>query len=170
MKTTPILVICVALGGFLSRSSDGAIHPRRAYYTHRAPVQQAASKQPAAQISSPTNQPPVALPPPPPVVPAVPRVVRREPHVDNPTPAPKPHIEGADSPHPEDEDPILAYQKRDAAKGFPEAQFALGMRYLTGNGVEKDESKGMDLIRSAEHNGSLRARDQLLEMRRTEAP
>jgi|GEM_PF-1821451 len=65
------------------------------------------------------------------------------------------------------EDPILDYQKRDAAKGFPEAQYALGIRYLTGNGVPKDQAKGEELVNRAYKNGSLRAREKIWEMRRT---
>lgn len=63
------------------------------------------------------------------------------------------------------DDPIVEYQKTDAAKGFPEAQYALGIRYLTGNGVPQDESKGKHLIQAAAEQGSDRARDKLRELR-----
>jgi TPR repeat protein len=63
------------------------------------------------------------------------------------------------------EDPIVEYQKADAAKGFPEAQYALGMRYLSGNGVTQDESKGKELIKLAADQGSERAREKLRELR-----
>lgn len=65
--------------------------------------------------------------------------------------------------HEDRTDPILEYQKRDAAKGFCEAQFALGLRYLTGNGVPKDEVTGWDWINQASKNGSLRAREKIKE-------
>jgi hypothetical protein len=63
------------------------------------------------------------------------------------------------------EDPIVEYQKADAAKGFPEAQFALGIRYLSGNGVTQDEAKGKELIRAAADQGSERAREKARELR-----
>ena len=64
------------------------------------------------------------------------------------------------------EDPILENQKAQAAKGFPEAQFALGMRYWLGIGVPKDEQKGRLLIKAAADQGSERAREKVLEFNR----
>lgn len=61
-------------------------------------------------------------------------------------------------------DSIVEYQKQDAAKGFPEAQYALGMRYMTGNGVPKDTTKGTQLINQAADNGSDRAREKRREI------
>lgn len=64
------------------------------------------------------------------------------------------------------EDPIIAYQKRDAAKGFPEAQYALGMRYMTGAGVPKDPARGRELILLAAEKGCERAREKRRELAR----
>jgi uncharacterized protein len=40
----------------------------------------------------------------------------------------------------------VEFQKKRAAKGSPSAQYELGLRYLTGDGVEKDEKAGMKLL------------------------
>jgi TPR repeat protein len=62
------------------------------------------------------------------------------------------------------EDSILEFQKKSAASGFSEAQFALGMRYMAGDGVPKDEAKGKELIKQASNGSSLRARVKVREM------
>jgi TPR repeat protein len=44
--------------------------------------------------------------------------------------------------HYDDTDPNLELQKQQAQKGFAPSQYSMGIRYLTGNGVPKDEEKG----------------------------
>jgi hypothetical protein len=66
-----------------------------------------------------------------------------------------------------EEDPILEFQKKSAASGFSESQFGLGMRYLAGDGVPKDEAKGKELIKQAS-NSSLRARAKMREFEEAE--
>jgi len=44
-----------------------------------------------------------------------------------------------------------------AERGDADAQFELGLRYLTGEGVEKDLTKGVDWLRKAAEEGHLRA-------------
>ena len=61
------------------------------------------------------------------------------------------------------EDPLIAYQKAEAAKGCPEAQYSLGVRYMNGNGVPKDVTKGKELILKAADQGSERARQKRSE-------
>src|SRR3954470_19538365 len=44
--------------------------------------------------------------------------------------------------HYETDDPLLTFQRANAAKGFPESQYVMGIRYLSGIGVPQDEGKG----------------------------
>ncbi len=43
--------------------------------------------------------------------------------------------------------------EKDASQGKPEAQMALGVRYMEGKGVQTDQVKGMDLIKLAAEQG-----------------
>lgn len=63
---------------------------------------------------------------------------------------------------------ILDYQRAKARRGNPEAQYALGMRFLLGIGVRQDEELGWEWLRTADRNGNLRARSRLMA-RRAEA-
>lgn len=56
---------------------------------------------------------------------------------------------------------VVLWQMNQVAKGFPSAQFDLGRRRLTGDGVFKDEAEGMRLIRRAAEAGYLPARNFL---------
>ena len=40
----------------------------------------------------------------------------------------------------------IEFQKKRAAEGSPSAQYELGLRYLTGDGVEMDEAAGLKLL------------------------
>jgi hypothetical protein len=44
---------------------------------------------------------------------------------------------------------VIAWQIKQAAAGYASAQYDLGVRYLTGNGVEKDLDKAISLLESA---------------------
>jgi hypothetical protein len=55
----------------------------------------------------------------------------------------------------------LLWQEDRAAHGSATAQRSLAMRYLTGDGVEKDETKGMDLLRKAAAGGDSAAKKEL---------
>lgn len=72
------------------------------------------------------------------------------------------------SPAPGLADPLLAFQMRNAEKGVPESEYAMGIRYLTGNGVRQDEAMGRELIQSAAKHGSLRAREKMFEILRAD--
>ena len=48
---------------------------------------------------------------------------------------------------------LLAAKIEWADEGLPSYQYEVGMMYLTGNGLEKDESKGKDYIGRAAHQG-----------------
>ena len=55
----------------------------------------------------------------------------------------------------------LNWQQERAAAGSATAQRSLGMRYLTGDGVEKDEARGMDLLRKGAAGGDSAAQKEL---------
>ena len=55
----------------------------------------------------------------------------------------------------------LNWQQERAAAGSATAQRSMAMRYLTGDGVEKDEARGMDLLRKAAAGGDSAAQKEL---------
>ena len=55
----------------------------------------------------------------------------------------------------------LLWQQERAAAGSATAQRSLAMRYLTGDGVEKNETKGMDLLHKAAAGGDSAAKKEL---------
>jgi TPR repeat protein len=66
--------------------------------------------------------------------------------------------------HYEKNDQLLEFQKQNAAKGMPESQYSLGMRYLNGIGVEKDEKKANEYLEKSAAQGNLKARTKLKEL------
>jgi len=166
MKSAACLLL-VAIGA-TPLQAKGFYH----VHTHRAPVE--------AKPAPVTPTPPPSPAPSPnqvataqqyyptqPVHYVVPRrssAAKTESNTNSPPPVPR-SAEDAPKVSATSEDPIVAYQKADAAKGFPEAQYALGIRYLTGNGIPQDEAKGKELIQAAADQGSERARDKVRELR-----
>jgi TPR repeat protein len=61
---------------------------------------------------------------------------------------------------------VLSYHALQAAKGNPEALYAMGMRYLNGVDVAKNEVLAKDSLESARKKGNLRARVKLEELNR----
>lgn len=62
---------------------------------------------------------------------------------------------------PEREQRIINFQRQNAASGNPSAQYDLGMRYVRGNGVDKDEAQAMEWLKLAAQNGDSRAKKEL---------
>jgi TPR repeat protein len=60
-----------------------------------------------------------------------------------------------------DSDPLLGYQRERAQKGNPESQYALGLRYLDGNGVMQSDALAREWLAKASANGNLKARAKL---------
>jgi TPR repeat protein len=58
----------------------------------------------------------------------------------------------------------LQWQMERAEKGSDPAQYALGMRYLNGEGVDKDLDKAKKWLREAAKNGNADARKKLPEV------
>jgi TPR repeat protein len=62
----------------------------------------------------------------------------------------------------------IEYQKKKAEEGVSYAQYDLGMRYLTGNGVEKNYEVGKKWITAASTNGYASATKKLEELKKQE--
>jgi TPR repeat protein len=65
---------------------------------------------------------------------------------------------------------VLEYQKQRAESGAPSAQYDLGMRYLDGDGVEKDPELGRKWLEAAAKNGNSQAAKKLEQFKPTLAP
>ncbi len=48
---------------------------------------------------------------------------------------------------------VIEFQMRRAAEGSPQAQYDMGMRYLEGDGVERDPVKGRELLEKSAQGG-----------------
>jgi len=59
---------------------------------------------------------------------------------------------------------LIEWQKQRAEAGSDNAQYELGMRYLTGNGVDQDEKIGREWIKKAAKNGNAQASKKLAEL------
>lgn len=59
----------------------------------------------------------------------------------------------------------IEFQKKRAAEGSPSAQYELGLRYLNGDGVEKDEAAGMKLLEESARQDYTLAKRKLDELK-----
>jgi len=59
----------------------------------------------------------------------------------------------------------IEFQKKRAAEGSPSAQYELGLRYLAGDGVEKDEAAGMKLLEESAKQDYTLAKRKLEELK-----
>jgi TPR repeat protein len=58
----------------------------------------------------------------------------------------------------------IEFQKRRAEEGSSTAQYDLGIRYIKGDGVERDEAKGRVLLEASAKNGFNPAVKKLSEL------
>ncbi len=58
----------------------------------------------------------------------------------------------------------IAFQKKQAEAGAPTAQYDLGVRYLNGDGVEKDSELARKWLNASATNGNTQAAKKLLEL------
>lgn len=68
------------------------------------------------------------------------------------------------------ESDLIKYHRQRAEGGSDSAQFELGMRYYTGNGVEKDEKLGREWLEKSAKAGNIKAIDKLKELGSAPAP
>lgn len=76
---------------------------------------------------------------------------------------PAPRRASAQSPE-ETQRKVLENQKRLAEKGYPSAQYDLGMRYLKGDGVEKNPDLARQWLQKSAQNGNTDAAQRLREL------
>ncbi len=94
--------------------------------------------------------------------PAPPAVV---PGTNNPAvPAPPPPAD-AEKARQETLRKTVEFQKKRAAEGSPSAQYELGVRYLTGDGVETDEAAGLKLLEESAKQDYTLAKKKLEEIK-----
>ncbi len=132
----------------------------------QAQAQAAADEQRAARdarfkssygSSAPRGPQPVAAPVAPPT--ALPVAAPAQPGAKAAPPvvAPAP----ARKPDPEREQRVINFQRQNAVSGNPSSQYDLGMRYVKGDGVEKDDKQAMEWLKLAAQNGNSRAQKEL---------
>src|SRR6266496_3661584 len=113
--------------------------------------------------------PPSSNPPPPggaPAsrpAPAPPRVVPPASGTTNAIPAPPPPADPEKAKQ-ETLKKTIEFEKKNAEKGSAWAQYALGLRHLTGDGVEKDEAAARKWLEAAAKNDDSRAKKKLEEL------
>jgi len=59
----------------------------------------------------------------------------------------------------------IEFQKKRAAEGSPSAQYELGLRYLNGDGVEKDEAVGLKFLENSAKQDYTLAKKKLEELK-----
>ena len=59
----------------------------------------------------------------------------------------------------------IEFQKKRAAEGSPSAQYELGLRYLKGDGVDKDEAAGMKLLEESAKQDYTLAKKKIEELK-----
>jgi len=59
----------------------------------------------------------------------------------------------------------IEFQKKRAAEGSPSAQYELGLRYLNGDGVEKDEAVGLKFLEDSAKQDYTLAKKKLEELK-----
>jgi TPR repeat protein len=59
----------------------------------------------------------------------------------------------------------IEFQKKRAAEGSPSAQYELGLRYLNGDGLEKDDDAGMKLLEESAKQDYTLAKRKLDELK-----
>jgi len=64
----------------------------------------------------------------------------------------------------------VEFQKKRAEEGFESAQYELGVRYLKGDGVEKDEAMGRKWLQESAKNGYGAAAQKLEELEKPKTP
>jgi hypothetical protein len=150
MKAIPasLLLVSVFILGGATASAQSArqltrriVPPPTAQPTPAPPPSRPAPQPPAVRAPAAPTTPPVVLVP---VRPADPAKVQKEKE--------------------EVVQKTIEFQKKRAAEGSPSAQYELGLRYLNGDGLEKDEKEGRKLLEESAKNGSSLAKKKIEEL------
>ncbi len=95
--------------------------------------------------------------------PAPPRAVPPTSATTNAVPAPPPPADPEKAKQ-ETLKKTIEFEKKNAEKGSAWAQYSLGVRHLTGDGVEKDEAAARKWLEAAAKNNDSRAKQKLEEL------
>jgi TPR repeat protein len=109
------------------------------------------------------NPPPTGAPPASRPAPAPPKAVSPASGTTNAVPAPPPPAD-LEKAKQETLKKTIEFEKKNADKGSAWAQYSLGLRYLTGDGVEKDEDVARKWLEAAAKNDDTRAKKKLEEL------
>ena len=112
-------------------------------------------------VPPPNNPPPAAGAPASRPGPAPPRAVPATNNAAVPAP---PAPADAEKAKQENLRKTIEFQKKRAAEGSPSAQYELGLRYLRGDGVDKDETAGMKLLEQSARQDYTLAKKKLEEL------
>ena len=147
MKTVSLICLLAAIQFILVPESDAQ-----------------SARQLTRKIVPPSNNPPSpgAAPASRPA-PAPPRAVPKASGTTNAVPAPPPSADPEKAKQ-ETLKKKVEFEKKNAEKGSAWAQYALGLRHLTGDGVEKDEAAARKWLEAAAKNNDSRAKKKLEEL------
>jgi len=121
------------------------------------------ARQLTRKIVPPSNNPPPGGSPASRPAPAPSRAVPPASATTNAVPAPPPPAD-AEKARQETLKKTIEFEKKNAEKGSPWAQYSLGLRHLTGDGVEKDEAAARKWLEAAAKNDDSRAKKKLEEL------
>ena len=153
MKSLPLVCLLAAVQVFL---------------TQNAPAQSA--RQLTRRIVPPANNPPPAggtpasRPAPTPPRPAPTPAATGTTTTTNAVPAPPPPAD-PEKAKAETLQKTIQFERKNAEKGSAWAQYALGVRYLKGEGVEKDETAGVKWLEAAAKQDNTLAKKKLEELK-----
>jgi len=146
MKTAPLLCLIAVPFLFLPDS-----HAQSARQLTRKIVPP--SNNPPPNGAAPASRP----------APVPPRAVSPSSGTTNAAPAPPPPAD-LEKAKQETLKKTIEFEKKNAEKGSAWAQYSLGVRYLTGDGVEKDEDAARKWLEAAAKNDDTRAKKKLEEL------
>jgi hypothetical protein len=137
-----------------------------------------------AQYKAPSSYTKKVVPPPQPATPAPPKAPA-QPATTKPAPPPAPKplgMPGTDAPagpvdpakakaaKAEQDQKVIEFQKQRAASGSASAQYDLGVRYLDGDGVEKNPELARKWLEASAKNGNRQAAKKLESLKAAPIP
>jgi TPR repeat protein len=131
-----------------------SMHRPQPRYSPRAQMQMQQEQQRRREAAAQTNPPPVT------------NIVQQPPPIYYAPPRPKPDPEKLKAEKERLNRNTVAWLKIRADDGSSSAQYSLGVRYLTGDGVEKNPELGRQLLRKAADAGEERAQRKLDQLDR----
>jgi len=145
--TAPTVMVCAQIGGVTARRLTRGLPGQRSGYNQPTAL---AQQQPTPPAPTPAQTPAPAAP-----------VVRRQAS----PPAARPVDPDKEKAAQEEADrKAVEFEKQRADQDYGWAQYALGVRYMTGKGVEKDLDQAQKWLEKAAKNGETQATKKLAEL------